>query len=77
MRIQLKDGTYEWIDSPEKLNRLIEQYIGKDALECLFSFVDPIRDKLENASYYLDSDLDTTENLINEADIMLDKIESE
>jgi hypothetical protein len=31
MRIQLKDGTYEWIDSPEKLNQLIERYIGIDA----------------------------------------------
>lgn len=75
MRIQLKDGTYEWIDTPKQLNQLIEKYIGKDAVECLFSFIDPVRDKLDNASYYSDRDLDMTDNLIKDADMMLDEVE--
>ncbi len=31
MRIQLKDGTYEYIDSNEQFARLVEQNIGEDA----------------------------------------------
>ena len=76
MRIQLKDGTYEWIENPEQLNRLIEQYIGKDAIECLFSFIEPVRDKLEDIHYEYDRDLDKTESLIEETDNMLADIEN-
>ena len=75
MRIQLKDGSYEWIDSPRQLNQLIEKYLGKDVIECLFSFIDPVRDKLDSASYYSDRDLDMTDNLIRDADKMLDEME--
>ncbi|MDD3123568.1 MAG: hypothetical protein PHC62_08680 [Candidatus Izemoplasmatales bacterium] len=76
MRIQLKDGTYEWVETPEQLNRLIEQYIGKDAIACLFNFIEPVRDKLDDIHYEYDRDLDKTESLINEADNMLGNIES-
>jgi hypothetical protein len=57
MRIQLKDGTYEWIENNEQFARLVEQSMGEDAK----NYVDELISNADYESKKLDTDLNCYE----------------
>ncbi len=66
MRIRLNDGNYEYIDSPKKLNQLIEKYIGIDAANVISEKFKDLSEQADYTSRKLETDLDSYEGSIEE-----------
>lgn len=62
MRIRLKDGSYEFVDSNEQFARLVEQSMGEDAK----SYVNGLIDDADYQSKRLNTDLDSYEETCGE-----------
>lgn len=57
MRVRLKNGSYEFVDSNEQFSRLVEQNMGEDAK----SYVNNLIEEANYTTRKIDTDLDCYE----------------
>jgi hypothetical protein len=76
MRIQLKDGTYEWVDGHEQFVRLVDQYIGLDAGRYVEDELQSLSDQANYTSRKLNTDLESYEGSLEEQRSAADDMDS-
>ena len=61
MLIQLKDGSYEWIESIEQLRYLIRDYLGEDVANTLTDKIEELQEQANYTQQKIHTDLDSYE----------------
>lgn len=79
MRVQLKDGSYEWIESAEQLRYLIKDCFGEDIANVLGDKIEELQEQADYTRQKVNTDLDayagSLESQKSAADDMNDYIE--
>ena len=61
MRIQLKDGSYEWIERIEQLEYFIRDQLGEDVANVLVDKIEELQEQADDTQQKIHTDLDSYE----------------